>query len=67
LEAEVKRMFIDENIIDNHEPIISNNRHIGKLKEAKKALLDAIDSCENHSLSIWLKLISAKLGNRLVK
>lgn len=48
LEAEVKRMFIDENIIDNHEPIISNNRHIGKLKEAKKALLDAIDSCENH-------------------
>jgi tRNA modification GTPase len=47
LENEVKRLFIDEGLLGNNETILSNTRHIGKLKEAKNALLEAINASKN--------------------
>jgi len=47
LEAEVKRLFIDEKLIGDQAIILSNVRHIGKLKEAKKALQDAIKGAKS--------------------
>jgi len=47
LETEVKRLFIDEKLIGDQAIILSNVRHIGKLKEAKKALQDAIKGAKS--------------------
>ncbi len=47
LESEVKRLFIDEKLVGDQEVMLSNTRHIGKLKEAKKALQDAINGANN--------------------
>ena len=44
LENEVKRLFVDESLIGNNETMFSNARHIGKLKEAKQSLTDALSS-----------------------
>jgi tRNA modification GTPase len=42
LESEVKRLFVDEKLIVGNEIMLSNTRHIGKLKEAREALKDAV-------------------------
>lgn len=47
LESEVKRLFIDEKLVGDQEVMLSNTRHIGKLKESKKALQDAINGANN--------------------
>ncbi|MDD3122773.1 MAG: tRNA uridine-5-carboxymethylaminomethyl(34) synthesis GTPase MnmE [Candidatus Izemoplasmatales bacterium] len=44
IENEVKKLFIDESLIDNHETILSNTRHISKLEETKKNLEDALQA-----------------------
>jgi tRNA modification GTPase len=44
IENEVKKLFIDESLIDNHETILSNTRHISKLEETKKNLDDALQA-----------------------
>jgi tRNA modification GTPase len=41
LSKTVKEMFINEEILSSDHALVSNVRHIGKLKEVKKALLDA--------------------------
>lgn len=46
LENEVKRLFVDETLIGNNETMLSNARHIGKLKEAKQNLNDALSSAQ---------------------
>lgn len=46
LENEVRRMFIDEALIDNHETLLSNTRHISKMEEAKQNLEDALSSAK---------------------
>lgn len=48
LESEVKQLFIDENLIGNNETMLSNTRHIGKLKETKQSLIDAITSAKQN-------------------
>ncbi|MFH0992815.1 MAG: tRNA uridine-5-carboxymethylaminomethyl(34) synthesis GTPase MnmE [bacterium] len=45
LETEVKRMFVDERIIAAGDVLIANARHIGKLREAGKAIQDALGAC----------------------
>jgi len=45
LEAEVRRLFVDERVIASGEVVIANARHIGKLKEAALALCDATAAC----------------------
>ncbi len=47
LEAEVKRLFIDESLIENHETILSNTRHISLLEETKDRLVDAFTAATN--------------------
>ncbi len=47
LSKEVKALFIDESIVSEDYTILSNTRHIGKLEETKKALLEALEACEN--------------------
>lgn len=42
LESEVKHLFVDEKLIVGNEIMLSNVRHIGKLKEARSALKDAV-------------------------
>ncbi len=46
LENEVKRLFVDEVLIGNNETMLSNARHIGKLKEANQNLKDALSSAQ---------------------
>ncbi len=45
LEAEVRRLFVDERVIASGEVVVANARHIGKLKEAALALSDAMAAC----------------------
>nr|HPE00029.1 tRNA uridine-5-carboxymethylaminomethyl(34) synthesis GTPase MnmE [Bacillota bacterium] len=47
LATEVKRLFINEELLENDYTIISNTRHIGKLKEAKLALSQALEASFN--------------------
>ena len=47
LAKEVKELFIDEVILSEDYTVLSNTRHIGKLKEAKQALDEAFQSCIN--------------------
>ena len=47
LEAEVKRLFIDESLLKENQMLLANSRHIGKISEAKAALEDALTACEN--------------------
>lgn len=48
LSDEVKKLFIDETIINNDNyAIMSNVRQIGKLEETKLALEDAVIACDN--------------------
>lgn len=47
LAREVKRLFIDESIINDDTALVSNSRHIGKLEETKQALSDALAACQN--------------------
>ncbi|MFA7075609.1 MAG: tRNA uridine-5-carboxymethylaminomethyl(34) synthesis GTPase MnmE [Candidatus Izemoplasmatales bacterium] len=44
LSEEVKRLFIDEKLLSGDYTVISNSRHIGKLKETKIALEQALQS-----------------------
>jgi tRNA modification GTPase len=44
LASEVKRLFINEELLENDYTIVSNTRHIGKLKEAKLALAQALEA-----------------------
>ncbi len=46
LADEVRKLFIDENIISDNYTIVSNTRHIGKIEEAKKSLTDALTACK---------------------
>ncbi len=46
LEKEVKRMFVDEKIFSGHGVLLSNARHIGKIREARASLDSAISACE---------------------
>jgi len=45
LETEVKRLFVDEQIIASGDVLIANVRHIGKLREAGAAIADALGAC----------------------
>ncbi len=47
LALEVKRLFIDQSIINDDDALVSNVRHIGKLEETKMALEDALTACRN--------------------
>ena len=47
LSKEVKQLFVNEDLIAENYTIISNTRHIGKIKETKKALEEALDACIN--------------------
>jgi len=44
LENEVKKKFIDSELIDNHEVLLSNTRHISKVEEALDRLYDAMQA-----------------------
>jgi tRNA modification GTPase len=46
LAAEVRRMFIDEDIIESGDPILANTRHIAMIERTQTALEDAMKSCE---------------------
>ncbi|MGD9761118.1 MAG: tRNA uridine-5-carboxymethylaminomethyl(34) synthesis GTPase MnmE [Candidatus Izemoplasmatales bacterium] len=46
LSEEVKKLFIDEKLLESDYTILSNTRHIGKLEETKIALLQALQSAE---------------------
>jgi len=46
LEKEVKRMFVDEKIFADHGVLLSNARHIGKIREARSSLNGAISTCD---------------------
>lgn len=47
LAIEVKRLFINEELLENDYTIVSNTRHIGKIKEAKLALVQALEASYN--------------------
>ena len=46
LAAEVRRLFIDEDIIESGDPILANTRHIAMIERTQTALEDALKSCE---------------------
>ena len=46
LAKEVKKLFVDERIINEDFAVMSNTRQIGKLEETKKALEDALGACD---------------------
>lgn len=48
LGAEVKRLFINEELLSGDYALISNVRHIAKLEETKKSLEQAKDAAENN-------------------
>lgn len=62
----VKKLFLDEKIINSGRTLLSNARHIGKFKEVKQALLDAKKAVSNHIpidfVEIDLKKAWANLG-----
>lgn len=47
LSEEVKKLFINEDILNRDYTIMSNTRHIGKLEETKKALFSALEASED--------------------
>lgn len=47
LENEVRRLFIDESLMDNHQTILSNTRHISKIEESKDRLNDALTATKD--------------------
>lgn len=47
LSEEVKKLFINEDILNRDYTIMSNTRHIGKLEESKKALFSALEASED--------------------
>jgi len=48
LEAEIKRLFIDESLFHEDEILLANARHIGRLEVCKTALSDALSACMVH-------------------
>lgn len=48
LEAEVKRLFVNESLFAESEILVANARHIGKIKESMLALKDALSACKKH-------------------
>ena len=46
LEAEVKRLFVDESLFEASEVLLSNARHIGKIREARQSVGDALAACQ---------------------
>lgn len=48
LENEVKKKFIDSELIDNHEVLLSNTRHISKVEEALDRLYDAMQATNDY-------------------
>ncbi|HKL47259.1 MAG TPA: tRNA uridine-5-carboxymethylaminomethyl(34) synthesis GTPase MnmE, partial [Candidatus Izemoplasmatales bacterium] len=48
LSQAVKKLFIDEKILNSERALLSNVRHIGKFKEVKAALLDAKKAAQDH-------------------
>lgn len=46
LEDEVRRLFIDESLVESHETLLSNTRHISKMEEVKQNLIDALSSAK---------------------
>jgi tRNA modification GTPase len=47
LSQAVKKLFIDEKILNSDRALLSNVRHIGKFKEVRTALLDAKKAAED--------------------
>jgi tRNA modification GTPase len=47
LSQAVKKLFIDEKILNSDRALLSNVRHIGKFKEVRSALLDAKKAAED--------------------
>lgn len=45
LEAEVKRLFVDESLFGSTEVLLSNARHIGKIQEARQSVAEALAAC----------------------
>lgn len=45
LERSVRRLFIDERVVSSGDVVIANARHIGKIKEARAAIGDALSAC----------------------
>ncbi|MGE4571641.1 MAG: tRNA uridine-5-carboxymethylaminomethyl(34) synthesis GTPase MnmE [Candidatus Izemoplasmatales bacterium] len=66
LSKAVKKLFIDEKILNGERALLSNVRHIGKFKEVKQALLDAkkasIDQIPIDFVEIDLRKAWANLG-----
>jgi tRNA modification GTPase len=48
LSEEVKKLFVDERLLEEDKAILSNTRQIGKLKETKIALEDALSAAKNN-------------------
>ncbi|QWB99945.1 tRNA uridine-5-carboxymethylaminomethyl(34) synthesis GTPase MnmE [Mycoplasmatota bacterium] len=66
LSKAVKKLFIDEKILNSDKTLLSNVRHIGKFKEVKRALEDAkkaaIDQIPIDFVEIDLRKAWANLG-----
>ncbi|MFP4479014.1 MAG: tRNA uridine-5-carboxymethylaminomethyl(34) synthesis GTPase MnmE [Candidatus Izemoplasmatales bacterium] len=66
LSQAVKKLFIDEKILNSDKALLSNIRHIGKFKEVKKALEDAkqaaLDQIPIDFVEIDLRKAWANLG-----
>ncbi len=66
LSRAVKKLFIDEKILNSERALLSNVRHIGKFKEVKQALSDAkkaaIDQIPIDFVEIDLRKAWANLG-----
>jgi len=60
LSAEVKRLFINEELLSGDYALISNVRHIAKLEEVKKSLKQAKTAAENN---IPIDLVEIDLRN----
>ena len=66
LANKVKELFLNEKILDSDTTILSNTRHIGKLREVKRALEDAkkaaLDNLPIDFIEIDLRKAWANLG-----
>ncbi|MCF7923913.1 MAG: tRNA uridine-5-carboxymethylaminomethyl(34) synthesis GTPase MnmE [Candidatus Izimaplasma sp.] len=66
LANKVKQLFLNEKILNSDTTILSNARHIGKLREVKKALEDAIKAAKDNLpidfIEIDLRKAWANLG-----
>ncbi|MDY0024141.1 MAG: GTP-binding protein, partial [Candidatus Izemoplasmatales bacterium] len=65
LSQEVKRLFVDEKLLNENSTLISNTRHIGKIEECKIALNQALSAANEYIPIDMIEIDLRKAWNSL--